>query len=279
MREDDVIVGKDLGGHEYEIDAERIALYEAGTEDRNPLYRERAPALLFHSECYSFLDSWYLPNLVGNLHAKQEWELFGSARVGDRVRTRAFVAERYRKRDRDYVVCETLLFDAGGAVLMRGRTHQSFLLSEAAGMVVDKDRERRTDRRFDSGRGEGRAVSSEPRTVTLEMCRAFSGPARNYHTDRDMARALGFPDIVVQGMMTLCFLSGLMTREFGEGWLRGGKMSVALVNVVWCGDAVTARGAVREEHPEGKRTRVALDVWCEKPDGTKVVVGAASALT
>jgi len=278
MNGDGVYVGKDLGGHEYEIDAPRIALYESGTEDRNPLYRGRAPALLFHSECYTFLRDWYLPNLVGNLHAKQEWELFGVARLGDRVRTRAFVTDRYRKRDRDYVVCETLLFASDGAVLLRGRTHQSFLVGEAGGVVVDKDREKRPERSFDIGRTGGRSIASEPRPITLEMCKAFSGPGENYHTNREMARALGFPDIVVQGMMPLCLLSGMLTREFGDGWYRGGKMSVALVNVVWCGDAVTVRGRVREERAEGNKTRVELDVWCEKTDGTKVVVGSASAL-
>jgi acyl dehydratase len=79
-------------------------------------------------------------------------------------------------------------------------------------------------------------------------------------------------------MMTLCFLSGLLTREFGDGWYRGGRMNVNLVNVVWAGDTITARGRVREETVEGARRRAHLDVWCEKADGTKVVVGAASAL-
>ena len=273
-----VPVGKDLGGHEYEIGPERIEAYEAGTADRNPFYRKVAPALLFHSECYTFLQDWYLPNLVGNLHAKQEWELFGAARVGERVRTRAFVAERYRKRTRDYVVCETLLFGPSGAVLLRGRTHQSFLADEPEGVVVDKEREKRADRRFEIGQGPGREMSTEARRISLEMCRAFSGPGENYHTNREMARALGFPDIVVQGMMPLCFVSGLLTREFGDGWLGGGKMAVSLVNVVWCEDVVTARAKVREEAAEGSKTRALLDVWCEKADGTKVVVGTASAI-
>jgi hypothetical protein len=79
-------------------------------------------------------------------------------------------------------------------------------------------------------------------------------------------------------MMTLCFLSGLLTREFGRGWLHGGKMAVSLVNVVWCDDVITARAKVREETGEGSSTRVHLDVWCEKADATKVVVGTASAL-
>jgi hypothetical protein len=38
------------------------------------------------------------------------------------------------------------------------------------------------------------------------------------------------------------------------------------------------RGKVREEVPEGAKTRVHLDVWCEKTDGTVTVVGTASAL-
>ena len=274
----EVYVGKDLGGHEYAISPDRIAVYEAGTEDRNPIYRELAPALLFHSECYTFLQDWYLPNIVGNLHAKQEWELFGRARVGERVRSRAFVAERYRKRDRDYVVCETLLFADDGALVLRGRTHQSFLAEEAGGLVVDKDREKRSDRRFEIGQGAGRELFAEPRRVTLEMCKAFSGPSENYHTSREMARALGFPDVVVQGMMALCFLSGLLTREFGDGWTASGKMSVNLVNVVWAEDVIAARAKVREETPEGSRRRIHVDVWCEKADGTKVVVGTASAV-
>lgn len=274
----EVYVGKDLGGHQYEITRESIATYEAGTADRNSLYREIAPALLFHSECYTFLQDWYLPNLIGNLHAKQEFQCFDVVRPGDRVTTRAIVVERYRKRNREYVVCETLVFGPAGGLVLRGRTHQSFLAEEADGIVVDRDRERRSDRTFDVGAGTGREIALDPVPVTVEMCRAFSGPSRNYHTDREMAVALGFPDIVVQGMMSLCMISGLLTREFGEGWHRGGATSVSLVNVLWCNDVVRTRAKEREARPEGSRRRVDLDVWVEKADGTKVVVGSASAL-
>jgi acyl dehydratase len=271
-----VFVGKDLGGHEYDVTADRVARYEAGTGDRNDRYRELAPALLFHSECYTFLQNWYLPNIIGNLHAKQEFDVFAPIRIGERVRTRAFVAERYRKRDRDYVLCETLLFGEGGAVALRGRTHQSFLADAADGIVVDKDREKRSGRTFAVGVGDGREFATEPRRVSIEMCRAFSGPSENYHTNREMAQALGFPDIVVQGMMSLCFLSGLLTRELGDGWWQGGKLSVSLVNVVWCDDVITSRAKVTSDAREGERRRLHLDVWCEKADGTKVVVGTAS---
>jgi hypothetical protein len=58
----------------------------------------------------------------------------------------------------------------------------------------------------------------------------------------------------------------------------GGKMDVRLTNVLWVDEWVTARARVREEEPEGTRTRVHCDVWVEKDDGTRVLVGEASGL-
>jgi acyl dehydratase len=110
------------------------------------------------------------------------------------------------------------------------------------------------------------------------MCEAFSGPVKNYHTDREMARALGFPDIVVQGMLSVCLLSELMTRAFGTGWFCGGRLQVNLVNVVWAEETLLTHGRVRDEQPEGDRTRVHVDVWCAKADGTTAVIGTASAV-
>lgn len=281
----EVYVGRDAGGRTYEVTPELIVTYAAGTDDDNPLYREAsfaptpvAPALLFHSEVYKDL-GWYLPNLIGNLHAVQEWQLFRPMLVGDVVRSRSTVVERYRKRNRDYIVNEVLFTDADGRWLQRSRTHQSFLIDDGSeGYVVDKDREKRADRVFAIGAGEGEELPALAKTITLEMCQAFSGPVPNYHTDRDIARAFGFPDVVVQGMMSVCFVSELMTRAFGAGWFHGGQLEVKLVNVVWPDDVLAVRGKVVAEVPEGRRMRVQADVWCEKEDGVKTVVGRASAL-
>ncbi len=295
----DVFVGRDMGGHEYVVTPELVRAYQNGTEDRHEWYAGMspfggpvAPALLFHSEVYQNL-AWYLPNLIGNLHAKQEWELFHPMLVGDTVRTRSIVVERYQKRNREYVVNEVVITDTAGRWLQRSRTHQSFLIEhpspspantpvsrggQEGAFVVDKNREKRPERTFLVGKSGGPSLQGVEKTITLAMCQAFSGPHRSYHTDREMAQALGFPDIVVQGMMSVCFLSDLLTRNFGAGWFCGGKLNVSLVNVVWPNDRLSVRGTVREELPEGAKTRVHADVWCEKPDGVKTIVGTASAL-
>jgi acyl dehydratase len=273
----EVHVGQDVGGREFVVTAEAIERYRVGTAsdvDTGPF----APALVDHSECYRDL-SWYLPNLIGNLHARQEWELFEPLRTGTTVRSRTTVVERYRRRGRDYVVAEVLLTDPHGRWLQRSRTHQSFLAEmPAAEVVVDREREKRPDRRFELPASDGEAIGLGARPITHAMCEAFSGPSRNYHTDVEMARALGFPDIVVQGMMSVCLVADLLTARYGAGFLAGGKLDVRLVNVVWPGDAITTRGQIRETVSEGSRSRAYVDVWCAKADGTVTVVGTASAL-
>jgi acyl dehydratase len=278
----EVHVGRDLGGRETTVSEADIRRYEAGTG--GPATRldldgaTIAPALLFHSEVFRSL-AWYLPNVFGNLHARQEWELFAPLTIGATVRTRSTVVERYAKRNREYVVNEVLLTDASGRWLQRSRTHQGFLAEEGRrDVVVDREREKRPDRQFAIDEGPGETIGPLVRPITLAMCEAFSGPEKNYHTDRAMAQALGFPDIVVQGMMSVCFVSELMTHAFGFGWHLGGKMDLRLVNVVWVNDVITARGKTREEVAEGAKRRVHLDVWCEKADGTRTLVGTASAL-
>lgn len=282
---DDVYVGRYMGERTVEITPELVREYTEAVEDDNGWYAGEspfgaavAPALLLHSEVYRTL-GWYLPRIYGNLHARQEWDLFRPAMVGDRVTTRSVVIDRYVKRDREYVVNEVTCFGEDGRTLSRGRTHQSFLLErEPEGVVIDKAREKRTDRRFEIGEGEVlEEIAGPAKEVTIEMCRRFS-PRKSYHNDVEEARKLGFPDIVVQGMMPLCFMSEMMTARYGEGWFAGGRMNVNLVNVLWRGEVVTCRGVVREVKAEGARRRAELQVWCEKADGTKVVVGTASAM-
>ena len=255
--------------------------------DTSPVFREAgdpapAPPLVYHSEVYEHVERWYLRNLVGNLHARQEWFLYAPPCVGRSVFTRAMIAERYRRRNRDYVVNEVDYCDADGNLLVRGRTHQSFLTDEPepqAGFVVDRAKQQAKQRR-PLGEGPGRALEPLELLVSEETCWRFSGPGKNYHTDADAARKLGFPEIVVQGMLSTCLVSQLMAREYGAGWLWGGRMDVKLVNVLWAGERVRTCARESDSVPEGTGERRTLDVWVEKEDRdrTPVIVGSASVL-
>lgn len=284
---DERYVGRDYGSAQYEITPEVVARYIEATGDDNPWYRGSsplgpplAPALILHSAVYRTIE-WYLPNIYGNLHARQEWSVFHPVAVGETLRTRSTIVERYVKRDREYLVNEVIVMNGEGRIVSLSRTHQSFLLPEqkhAEGFVVDRSREKDKSRSFRVGERGGEPIDAPMRKITEEMCMAFSGPTRNYHTNREEAIRLGFPDIVVQGMLSVCLISEMMTRRFGLGWYCGGRMDLRLVNVLWGNDTTGPRGLLVERRPEGARTRAECEVWCDKSDGTKTIVGAASAL-
>lgn len=287
-RKDHVYIGLDSGRREYVISPHLVQAYAETVREHHPWYTATspfggpvAPALIRHSETY--VDRrWYLPNLHGNLHAKQEWELFAPIMVGERITTHSVVTDRYIKRGRDYVVNEILVIGNDGRICARSRTHQSFLLdTTATGEVFGKEREKQAGRRFEVGQGTIlETLTPLRKTADQDMCVRFSGPGKNYHTDQDAARELGFPEVVVQGMLSTCFVSELMTQRFGEGWFRGGKMNVNLVNVLWMNETVATHGVIKEITPEGGsgQQRAHLEVWCQKADGTVITVGSASAV-
>ena len=132
---DEIYVGRDFGRHDIVIDAAEVAKYAGALDDHNPIYTGAspfggpvAPALVRHSEVYEYRDaehpaapSWYLPTLYGNLHARQEFEMFAPVMVGDVIYARSVIADRYVKRGRDYVVPEDLFQLAEDVVLHRIR--------------------------------------------------------------------------------------------------------------------------------------------------------------
>ena len=114
------------------------------------------------------------------------------------MRTRSTIVERYQKRGRDYVVNETDLMDAAdGRLLVRGRTHQSFLPPKAKGAAAAFVVDRATAQQKEQERAA--ASRSRPRTgpelgavqkkVDQRRCWMFSGPARTTHTDAEQARS------------------------------------------------------------------------------------------
>jgi acyl dehydratase len=286
---DEIYVGRDFGGFDAQITPDVIENYIAATGDDHPWYRTPsplgvpvAPALVLHSAVFR-TQAWYLPNIFGNLHARQEWDGFAPIPVGETLHTRSVIIDRYVKRDREYVVNEVLISGADGRIVQRSRTHQSFLIVSnggegGRGFAVDRDREKSSARVFAVGERGGEPIDGPMRTISQAMCMAFSGPARNYHTDAEAARKLGFPDIVVQGMWSVCLVAEMMTRRFGLGFIAGGRFDLRLVNVLWVDETSGARGRIISGRPEGDRTRAEVEVWCEKADGTKTIVGSASAI-
>jgi acyl dehydratase len=117
------------------------------------------------------------------------------------------------------------------------------------------------------------------KTIAQRQIDCYSGVRPNsIHTDAEWARRKGFRAPLAQAMMSTAYVSQLMTQAMGQGFVRGGKMSVSFIKPVIVGDTLTVRGRVRSREPEGDATRVTVEVWCENQDGVKTMVGTASGL-
>ena len=117
------------------------------------------------------------------------------------------------------------------------------------------------------------------KTIVQRQIDCYSGVRPNsIHTDPEWARSKGFRAPLAQAMMSTAYVSQLMVQFCGEGFVKGGKMSVAFIKPVVVGDTLTVHGTVKSREPEGDRTRVTVEVWCENQDGVKTMVGTASGL-
>ena len=117
------------------------------------------------------------------------------------------------------------------------------------------------------------------KTIQQRQIDCYSGVRPNsIHTDPEWARKKGFRAPLAQAMMSTAYVSQLMTQFAGVGFVKGGRMSVSFIKPVIVGDTLTVRGRVKSREPEGDRTRVTVEVWCENQDGVKTMVGTASGL-
>jgi acyl dehydratase len=125
----------------------------------------------------------------------------------------------------------------------------------------------------------GQELPSLVKEMSQRRIDVYSGVRpRSIHTDEAWAHQKGFRTTLAQGMMSTAFASEMMTRLLGEGFVRGGTLSMAFIRPVYTGDRLTVHGVVKETRPGGGRTRVVVEVWCENQHGEKTAVGTASGL-
>lgn len=125
----------------------------------------------------------------------------------------------------------------------------------------------------------GQELPQFMKDVSQRRIDAYSGVRPcSIHTDEDWAREKGFRTTLAQGMMSTAYVSEMMTRLLGAGFVEGGTLSVAFIKPVYAGDRLTVHGVVKEKRPESGGTRVVAEVWCENQHGEKTAVGSASGL-
>jgi 3-hydroxybutyryl-CoA dehydratase len=102
----------------------------------------------------------------------------------------------------------------------------------------------------------------------------LSGDFNLLHVDPEYARNTPFKGTIAHGPMSLAFLNELMMACFGEQWASGGKLiDVRFISPVRPGDRIRIGGKVTECLRNQGDLIVEADLFIEKKDGEKAVVG------
>jgi acyl dehydratase len=133
--------------------------------------------------------------------------------------------------------------------------------------------------RANAGRPGDPSLPVLDKEIAFDKVLVFSGyPSKTIHTDREVARARGLPDVVAQGLQTYAYMCEWLVEYFGKNWLMGGKLAVSFLSIVQPGDVVSVKAAMVGSREVDGGSELALEIWCENQRGETIAAGTAQAL-
>ncbi len=97
------------------------------------------------------------------------------------------------------------------------------------------------------------------------------------HHDRDYAKRVGLPDVVIQGSLKAALLGQLVTNWMGE-WGTLKHFAVQYRGIDTPGNPLTAKGVVTKTYVQGGQRCVECDLWLEDAHGERTTKGTALVL-
>lgn len=116
------------------------------------------------------------------------------------------------------------------------------------------------------------------RLVTQEHVDRYaeaSGDRNPLHIDPGFAKGTPYGRTIAHGLLTLSFVSQLMTNWDWEGWSCGGELDVAFVGPLYPGDTVIVEATVASIEERNGDVVAVCDIKCVVEDRT-VLVGTAA---
>jgi acyl dehydratase len=294
---ENILVGEELGPLEVVVSDHAVKSHVYALDDYHPWYLRDSPiaARIAPSTLLTraLLDLMYLEYdavRLRALHVREELQLFGTVKVGQRVTLRGRVTHKFIKRGEPYVVFAAEASYEDGKPLIRAK--QTELYRSNIGGLVGRRAAAPINHCVIVGNAEavplaerasrdveiGSALPPICKQITLEQMFVFSSGVPNIHTDRAIASESGLSGPIAQGLMSTGYLSQLLANFFGIDWFETGWTSHAFVRPVSPGDTITVQGRIQDKRVETNGTRLVLEVWCRNQPGEMTTVGTASAL-
>ena len=103
-----------------------------------------------------------------------------------------------------------------------------------------------------------------------------SGDHNPLHLDPEFASSTRFGGIIAHGMLTLAYISEMMTLAFGRGWLEGGRLKVRFKGAAYPGDTVRTWGRVVKDESDSGSRLIECTVGLSNSRGEELITGVAN---
>lgn len=267
------------------VGEEFVRDYLDAVGDRYSLYASHGlvpPVALAARTLGSLLERLELP--PGAIHSLQEITAIRPVTFGQEITGAAEVSQPRRRAGMEFITATIFLRDRDGREAFRG---QSTVIAQdpthAAGEGSVGEKASPSSHSKPAAESEGAGAIDLPavvKTITHEQLRLYaqvSGDQNPLHLDPGFAATTQFGGIIAHGMLTLAFISEVMTKAFGKAWLQSGAMRVRFKGAAYPGRAVEAGGKVNkdEQSPGGRRLGCIVGVR-DHQDGQELVSGTAT---
>ena len=122
--------------------------------------------------------------------------------------------------------------------------------------------------------GVGYEITPVIKEITQEKINKYADASKDFnplHVDPEFAKTTMFGGTIAHGLLSLAYISQMMTNWLSKMWIAGGELEVSFLAPVRPGDKITSKGRVIEKDEDKKI--VGCEVYCENQKGEKVVVG------
>ena len=125
---------------------------------------------------------------------------------------------------------------------------------------------------------EGKALNPMVKHITQEKIKLYaeaSGDFNPIHVDESFAAKTPLGGTIAHGMLSLAYVSEMMTSAFGQSWLSGGKLRAKFKEPARPGDTLTVNCKVDCIERKDDVSYANCNFECRNQKGEMIVVGEA----
>lgn len=125
---------------------------------------------------------------------------------------------------------------------------------------------------------EGKALNPVVRHITQEKINLYaeaSGDFNPIHVDESFAAKTPLGGTIAHGMLSLAYVSEMMTSAFGQSWLSGGKLRAKFKEPARPGDTLTVSSKINCIEQRDNVSYANCGFECRNQKGEMIVTGEA----